>query len=237
LTKWVSNLVPVNKKKGTICVCMDFSDLNKECPKDNFLTPFIDQILDECARSKVFSFMDIFSGYNQIQIKPKDQHKRTFIFPWGTFAYRKMPFILKNSRATLQHAMTFAFHDLKHIVEAYLDDLPAHSRKRVDHPKHLQLVFERCHHYCIHLNPHKCIFCVRSSHILGFLVSETRIMVDLLKVEAILRLPPLRTIHHLQGLQGKAKFLCQFIVNYANITKGFRHLLKKDTPFIWDERA
>jgi hypothetical protein len=165
---------------------MDFRDLNKACPKDNFLTPFIDQILDECAGSEVFSFMDGFSGYNQIQIKPEDQHKMTFIFPWGTFAYRKMPFGLKNAGATFQRAMTFAFHDLKHIVEAYLDDLAAHSRKRVDHPKHLRLVFEICRHYRIRLNPHKCIFCVRSGRLLGFLVSETGIMVDPLKVEAIL---------------------------------------------------
>jgi hypothetical protein len=86
LTEWVSNPIPVNKKQGTICVFMEFHDLNKECPKDNFQTPFIDQILDECVGSKVFSFMDEFSGYNQIQIKPEDQHKKTFIFPWGTFA-------------------------------------------------------------------------------------------------------------------------------------------------------
>jgi hypothetical protein len=72
-----------------------FSDLNKACPKDNFPTPFIDQILDECAGSEVFSFMDGFSGYNQIQIKPEDQHKTTFICPWGTFAYRKCLSALK----------------------------------------------------------------------------------------------------------------------------------------------
>jgi hypothetical protein len=132
--------------------------------------------------------------------------------------------------------MTFAFHDLKHIVKAYLDDLASHSRKRMDHPKNLQLVFERCRHYHIRLNPHKCIFCIRFGRLLGCLVSETRIMVDPLKVEAILRLPPPHTIRQLPGLQGKANFLRRFIVNYANITKGFMGLLK-DTPFIWDERA
>jgi hypothetical protein len=102
---------------------MNFHDLNKACPKDNFPTPFIDQIVDECIGCEVFYFMDGFLGYNQIQIKPKDQHKTTFIFPWGTFAYRKMPFGLKNVGATFQRAMSFSFHDLKHIVEAYLDDL------------------------------------------------------------------------------------------------------------------
>jgi hypothetical protein len=123
LTQWVSSPMLVNKKKGTIRVCTKFCDLNKAYPKDNFPTPFIDQMIDECVGCKAFSFMDGFSRYNQIQIKPEDQHKMTFIFPWGTFAYHKMPFHLKNARATFQWAMYFSFHDLKHIVEAYLDDL------------------------------------------------------------------------------------------------------------------
>jgi hypothetical protein len=103
-----------------------------------------------------------------------------------------MPFVLKNAGATFQRAMTFAFHDLKYIVEAYLDDLVAHSRKRVDHIMHLLFVFEICRYYRIRLNPHKCIFCIKSGCLLGFLVSE--IMVDPLKVEAILQLPPPRMI-------------------------------------------
>jgi hypothetical protein len=151
---------------------------------------------------------------------------------WGCYT-----FCLKYAGETFQHAMTFTFHDLYNIVKAFIDDLDAHSCKRVDRPKHLQLVFEICRHYCIRLNPHKCIFCIRSSCLLGFLVSETGIMVDPLKVEAILQLPPPCTIQKLQGLQGKDKFLHWFIVNYANITKGFVHLLKKDNPFIWDERS
>jgi hypothetical protein len=128
----------VNKKQGTICVCTDFHDLNKAYPKDNFPTPFIDQIIDECAGcEEAFSFMDGFSRYNQIQIKPKDQHKTTFICPWSTFAYRKIPFGPKNAGATFQRAMYFSFHDLKNIVKVYLDFLASRSRKRTYHPTHL----------------------------------------------------------------------------------------------------
>jgi len=101
LTDWVSNPVPVDKKKGTIRVCIDFRDLNKACSKDNYPTPFIDQIIDECVGNEIFSFMDGFSCYNQISIRPEDQHKTTFICPWGTFAYKKMTFGLKNVGATL----------------------------------------------------------------------------------------------------------------------------------------
>ena len=86
--------------------------------------------------------MDGFSSYNQIQIKTEDQHKTTFICPWGTFAYKKMPFNLKNIGATFQWDMYYAFHNIKKIVEAYLDDLAAHSKKRVDHPTHLRVIFD-----------------------------------------------------------------------------------------------
>ena len=82
LTEWVSNIVHVNKKQRTIRVCIDFRDLNKACPKDKFPTLHIDQIIDNCARSIIFSFMDGFFGYNQIEILPTDQHKMTFIFPF-----------------------------------------------------------------------------------------------------------------------------------------------------------
>ena len=112
MREWVSNVVPVNKKEGNIRVYIDFRYLNKACPKDNFPTPHIDQIIDNYDGSVIFSFMNGFLGYNQIEILPTDQHKIAFIFPWGTFAYRKLPFGLKNYGATFQCAMSYAFQDI-----------------------------------------------------------------------------------------------------------------------------
>ena len=100
LTDWVSNIVPVMKKHGKIRVCFDYQDINHACLKDNYPTPFIDQIIDECTRCEIFSFMDGFFRYNHINICPEDQYKTYFIFPWGTFAYRKLPLGLNNVGAT-----------------------------------------------------------------------------------------------------------------------------------------
>ena len=100
LTEWVSNIVPVMKKQGTIRVYVGYRDVNLACPKDNYPTPFINQIIDDCAGCEIFSFMDGFSGYNQINICLDDQHKTTFICPWGTFTYRKLLSGLKNVVAT-----------------------------------------------------------------------------------------------------------------------------------------
>ena len=81
LTEWVSNIIPVMKKQGTIRVCVDYQDVNHACPKDNYPTPFIDQIIDDCAGCEIFSFMDGIFGYNQINIHPENQHKTPFICP------------------------------------------------------------------------------------------------------------------------------------------------------------
>jgi hypothetical protein len=170
LTEWVSNPIPIDKKGGSIRVCVDYRDINKACPKDNFPTPFVDQIVDDYAGSEIFSLMDRFSDYNQINITPEDQHKTSFICPWGTFTYKKLPFGLKNAGATFQRDMSYAFHDIKHIFQPYLDDFPTHSLRRVDHPNHLRAIFIRFQFYRICLNPQKCVFCVESDRLLDFIV-------------------------------------------------------------------
>ena len=104
---------------------IDFYDLNWVCHKENFPTPFIDHIIDVYARHEVFSFMDSFFGYNQIQIQKDDRYKTAFTTPWGTFTYRVMPFVLKNARATFQRTMTHCFRNLIHIMLVYLDNLIA----------------------------------------------------------------------------------------------------------------
>lgn len=94
----------------------------------------------------------------------------------------------------------YAFHDIQHIVQPYLDDLPAHLVKRQDHPNHLPEIFLHCRHYRIHFNPHKCVFYIESSRFLGFFISKEGIYLDPLKVEAILNLPPPASLQQLQSL-------------------------------------
>ena len=163
-------------------VCIDYRDVNLAFPKDNYPTPFIDQIIDDCAGCEIFLFMDGFFSHNQINIYPDDQHKTTFICPSGMFTYRKLLLGLKNFGANFQRAMDYAFNDIKHIVQPYLDDLPVHSQKWTDHPIHLRAIFLHYRHYKIHLNLHKCVFCVGSGRLLGFVVSKEGIQIDPLKV-------------------------------------------------------
>lgn len=200
LTKWVSNIVPVDMKKGTIHAYVYYRDINRACLKDNYPTPFIDQIIDDCVGSEIFSLMDGFSCYNQINIISTHQHKTAFICPWGTFAYQKLPFGLNNARATSQQGMPYSFHDIRHIIQPYLDEIPTHSAKRMDHPDHLGQIFLLCRRYNIWLNPHKCIFYVDSGRLLGFIVSKGEIRLNPMKVETIINLPTPSSLHQLQIL-------------------------------------
>lgn len=118
-------------------MCVDYHDLNKGCPKDNYPTSFIDQIIDDCVGIEIFSFIHGFFGYSYINIHQEDQHNMSFIFPWGTFSYQKLPFGLKNDGATFQWSMSYVFDDMKNIVQTDLDDLLSNSKWWEDHSKHL----------------------------------------------------------------------------------------------------
>ena len=129
--RWLSNIVPVKKKNGQIRCCVDFRNLNKACPKDEFPLQNMDLLIDFALGSAMFLFMDGFSGYNQIKIAPKDAEKTAFRTPMGNFYYTVMPFRLKNTGATYQQAMTAIFHDMMHQeLEDYVDDIVVKSKKR-----------------------------------------------------------------------------------------------------------
>ena len=115
--------------------------------------------------------------------------------------------------------MSYAFHDIKHIIQPYLDDIPTHLAKCMDHHDHLHQIFLRCRRYNIRLNSHKCVLCVHSGRLLGFIMSKYGILLDPLKVEAIINLPSPSSLHQLQSLQGKANFLRCFIPNYAEVAR------------------
>ena len=149
-------MVPVRKKNGDIRICIDFRNLNKACQKDNFPLPPMEKILQAVAGSELMSFLDGFSGYNQVLVHLDDQLKTTFRTKWGTYAYQKMPFGLINAGATFQRAMDIAFKGLVNkSVVIYLDDITVYSKKRSNHLRDLKQIFQGCQRYGISLNPKK----------------------------------------------------------------------------------
>jgi len=161
--QWVANVVLVPKKDGKVRMCVDYRDLNRASPKDDFPLPHIDTLVDNTATSSLYSFMDGFFGYNQIKMAPEDMEKTTFITLWGTFCYKVMSFGLKNVGATYQRAMVTLFHDMMHKeIEVYVDDMIAKSKSEEEHLANLRKLFERLRKFKLRLNPAKCTFGVRS---------------------------------------------------------------------------
>uniref|UniRef100_A0A2N9FWZ9 Integrase catalytic domain-containing protein n=1 Tax=Fagus sylvatica TaxID=28930 RepID=A0A2N9FWZ9_FAGSY len=203
--RWLSNIVPVKKKNGQIRCCVDFRNLNKACPKDEFPLPNMDLLIDSAAGHAMFSFMDGFSGYNQICMSPKDAEKTAFRTPIGNFYYTVMPFGLKNAGATYQRTMTAMFHDMMH----------------------------PCRLYKLKMNPLKCAFGVSAGKFLGFLVHQRGIDVDPTRASAIATMKPPTTHKELKSFLGKLSYIRRFIPGLAAVTSAFSPLLKKGASFRW----
>jgi hypothetical protein len=109
--EWVANPILVKKKNNEWRMCVDYTDLNKHCPKDHFGLPRIDQVIDLTAGRVLLSFLDCYSGYHQIALQEEDQIKIMFITPFGTYAYKTMSFRLKNAGATYQSTIQMCFAD------------------------------------------------------------------------------------------------------------------------------
>ena len=153
-------------------MCVDFMDLNKACSKDSFPLPRIDQLVDSTAGHKLLTFMDAFSGYNQIKMAEEDQEKIAFITSQGLYCYKVMPFGLKNAGATYQRLVNKMFNkQIGRNIEVYVDDMLVKSKEELAHLDDLRETFATLKQYQMMLNPSKCVFSVALGKFLGFMVS------------------------------------------------------------------
>ena len=153
-------------------MCVDFTDLNKACPKDSYPLPRIDTLVNSTARHELLSFMDAFSSYNQIKMNEEDQEKTSFVTSQGLFCYMVMSFELKNAGATYQRLMNKMFaYQIGRNVQVYVDDMLVKSLRENDHLNDLQETFDTLWSYNMKLNQSKCVFGVTIGKFLGFMVS------------------------------------------------------------------
>ena len=236
--EWVANIVPVPKKGGKIRICIDYRDLNRASPKDDFPIPHIDMVVDSAAKHMRLSLVDGYSGYNQILMEEDDQEKTTFITIWGTFCYQVMSMGLKNAGATYQRAMIALFHDMVHReVEVYIDDMVIKSREEESHVEILRKVFQRLQKFRLRLNPSKCIFGASSGKLLGFMISNDGIEIDPEKAKAIQEMSPPRTQKEVRSFMGRVNFLARFISNLTQTCDPIFKLLRKNIDFQWTDEC
>uniref|UniRef100_A0A2N9J4R0 Uncharacterized protein n=1 Tax=Fagus sylvatica TaxID=28930 RepID=A0A2N9J4R0_FAGSY len=233
---WLANVVMVKKANGKWRMCVDFTDLNKACPKDSFPLPRIDQLVDSTAGHRLLTFMDAFSGYNQIMMDESDQEKTSFITSKGLFCYRVMPFGLKNAGATYQRLMNKMFHhQIGRNMEVYVDDMLVKTKDDMKHLEDLKETFETLRQYRMKLNPSKCVFGVSSGKFLGFMVSQRGIEANPDKIKAVLEMTPPRSTKEVQSLTGRVAALNRFVSRATDKCLPFFKTLRK--AFVWTDEC
>jgi hypothetical protein len=219
-------------------VCIDYRKLNYATRKDHFPLPFMDQMLERLAGNEFYCFLDGFSGYFQIPIDPPDQEKTTFTCPYGTFAYRCMPFGLCNAPRTFQRCMMSIFSDMiEKTMEVFMDDFSVYGDSFTSCLSHLENMLKRCEDTNLVLNWEKCHYMVKEGIVLGHKISKSGIEVDRAKVDVIAKLPHPTTVKGIRSFLGHAGFYRRFIQDFSKIARPLTHLLEKDAPFIFSNEC
>ncbi|GJW11906.1 reverse transcriptase domain-containing protein [Tanacetum coccineum] len=230
-----NELVPTRLVTGWR-VCIDYRKLNEATRKDHFPLPFMDQMLERLAGNEYYCFLDGFSGYFQIPIDPNDQEKTTFTCPYGTFAYRRMPFGLCNAPGTFQRCMMAIFHDMiEKTMEVFMDDFLVFGNSFSTCLTNLEKMLKRCEDTNLALNWEKSHFMVKEGIVLGHKISKKGIEVDKAKIDVISKLPHPTTVKGIRSFLGHAGFYRRFIKDFSKISRPMTHLLEKNTPFIFSE--
>ena len=230
---WLANMVMVKKASGKWRMCVDFTDLNKACPKDSYPFSRVDVLVDSIARHQLLSFMDAFSGDNQIRMHKDDQEKTSFVTSQGLFCYKVMLFGLKNVGVTYQRLRYKMFaQQIGRNVQVYVDDMLVKSRREEDHLEDLKETFDTFRSYNMKLNLGKCTFGVTARKFLGFMVSQRGIEANPDKIRAIMEMTPPRSVKEVQSLNGKVAALNRFVSRATDKCLPFFHTLKKSFEWI-----
>ncbi|WJZ82828.1 hypothetical protein VitviT2T_002553 [Vitis vinifera] len=253
---WVSPTQVVPKKSGVTVVqnekgesiptrlitgwrvCIDYRKLNVVTRNDHFPLPFMDQVLERVSGHPYYCFLDGYSGYFQIEIALEDQEKTTFTCPFGTYAYRRMPFSLCNAPTTFQRCMLSIFSDMVEIImEVFMDDLTIYGEDFGDCLSNLETILQRCIEKNLVLNWEKCHFMVEKGIVLGHIISRKGIEVDKAKIEIIVNLPPPTNVKEVRQFLGHAGFYRRFIKDFSKLARPMCALLAKDAKFKWDQNC
>nr|XP_025641263.1 uncharacterized protein LOC112736141 [Arachis hypogaea] len=217
---------------------LEETNLNKACPKDAYPLPCIDKLVDNASGFESLSFMDAYSGYNQILMHPEDQSKTAFITEHGNFCYRVMPFGLKNAGATYQRLMDKVFHhQIGRNMEIYVDDMVAKTKREKSHCEDLKEIFGQLRNYNMRLNPEKCAFGVKGGKFLGFMLTSRGIEANPEKCSAILNMESPKTIKEVQQLAGRVAALSRFLPAASSRAYHLFQTISKNKKFHWTEEG
>jgi hypothetical protein len=215
-------------------MCINFTSLNKACPKDNFPLPRIDKIVDSTTGCEDMPLLDCFSSYHQIYMKEEDKASTSFITPFGTYCFIGMPEGVKNVGSTFSRLTKRVLKSQVGCnIFTYVDDIVVTSKNKEDHLADLAETFANMQDARLRLNPEKCVFGVRQGKILGYLVSHRGIEANPTKIQAIINMTPLQSARDVQRLTSRLAALNGFISKSVDRSLPFLKTLRGAKDFAW----
>jgi hypothetical protein len=235
---WGCPALFVKKKDNSLRLCVDYHPLNAVTIKNKYPLPRIDILFDQLAGAKVFSKIDLCSGYHQIKIKPSDIPKTAFSTRYGLYEYLVMSFGLTNAPAYFMYLMNSVFMpELDKFVVVFIDDILIYSKTEEDHADHLRVVLQRLRDHRLYAKFSKCEFWLDNVKFLGHTISSEGISVDPTKVQEVMDWKPPTLVHQIRSFLGLAGYYHRFIPDFSKIAKPMTELLKKEIKFHWDDKC
>jgi hypothetical protein len=235
---WGCPAIFVKNKDQTLWMCVDYRPLNEVTIKNKYPLPRIDILFDQRTRARVFSKIDLRSGYHQIRIRPKDIPKIAFTTRYRVFEYLVMSFGLMNAPAHFTYLMNLVFMpELDKFVVVFIDDILIYSKNEEEHAQHLWIVLTRLREHQLYAKFSKCTFWLEEIQFLGHVLSTKGIAVDPSKVKDILEWKPPTTMHQVRSFLGLAGYYRRFIPDFSKLVKPITSLLKNDTKLNWSSRC
>src|SRR5579859_325094 len=235
---WGCPALFVKKKDDTLRMCVDYRPLNAVTVKNKYPLPRIDLLFDQLAGAKVFSKIDLRSGYHQIKIRPSDVPKTAFSTRYGRYEYLVMSFGLTNAPAYFMYLMNSVFlPELDRFVVVFIDDILVYSKTVEEHEEHLSTVLQRLRDHQLYAKFSKCSFWMEEISFLGHVLSSEGITVDPSKVRDVLEWKPPRTVHEIRSFLGLAGYYRRFIPNFSKIAQPMTNLLHKGEKFAWSQKC
>jgi hypothetical protein len=227
----------VKKKDESLRLCIDYRPLNAVTIKNKYHLPRIDVLFIQLVGAKVFSKIDLRSGYHQIKIRASDIPKTAFSTRYGLYEFLVMSFGLTNAPAYFMYLMNSVFMpELDKFVVVFIDDILVYSKNKEEHAGHLHVVLQRLQEHCLYAKSSKCDFWLKEIKLLGHTISQAGIAVDPDKVQEVMNWKPLTTVRQIQSFLGLAGYYRRFLPDFSWIPKPITELLKKEAKFVWGQK-
>jgi hypothetical protein len=233
---WGCPALFVKKKDGSLRLCVGYRPLNAVTIKNKYLLPRIDVLFDQLDGARVFSKIDLCSGYHQIKIPPCDIPKTAFSTRYGLYEFLVMSFGLTNAPAYFMYLMNSMFMtELDKFVVVFIDDILIYSKNEKEHAKHLRIVLQCLRDHKLYAKFSKCEFWLNSVKFVGHTISKDGISVDPSKVQEVMDWKPPKSVHQIRSFLGLAGYYRRFNPDFSRIAKPMTELLKKGVKFVWSE--